>query len=79
MVFLVRLVFNSVSFYVNMKLIWIKKSSFQTMVPFESIFEVSYMKKYVKVIRMVSFTRDVMPNIWPAEHRTGRCLDETIG
>lgn len=44
-----------------------------TMVPFESIFEVSYMKKYVKVIRMASFTRDVMPKIWPEEHRTALC------
>ncbi|WKX97352.1 hypothetical protein Q1695_013196 [Nippostrongylus brasiliensis] len=43
------------------------------MVPFESVFSVTEIEKYMKVIKMVTFIRDVMPVIWPPERRTAIC------
>ncbi|VDL83888.1 unnamed protein product [Nippostrongylus brasiliensis] len=44
------------------------------MVPFESVFSVAEIEEYMKVIKMVTFIRDVMPEIWPPERRTGTFL-----
>ncbi|KIH50654.1 hypothetical protein ANCDUO_19266 [Ancylostoma duodenale] len=43
------------------------------MVPFENIFQVAEIKKYQKVVTMVEFTRDIMPELWPEENRTALC------
>ncbi|KAK6737218.1 hypothetical protein RB195_019733 [Necator americanus] len=43
------------------------------MVPFENIFQVSEIRKYLKIVAMVEFTRDIMPKLWPAENRTALC------
>ncbi|KAK6037171.1 hypothetical protein COOONC_25324, partial [Cooperia oncophora] len=43
------------------------------MVPFESIFQVTEIRKYLKAIRMVAFQREVMPKLWPKENRTALC------
>ncbi|VDO57055.1 unnamed protein product [Haemonchus placei] len=43
------------------------------MVPFESIFQVAEIRKYLKAIRMVVFQREVMPTLWPKGNRTALC------
>ncbi|KJH46829.1 hypothetical protein DICVIV_07104 [Dictyocaulus viviparus] len=41
--------------------------------PFETIFEVSEMLKYQKVIKMMEFAKEIMNTIWPEENRTAFC------
>ncbi|KAE9415609.1 hypothetical protein Angca_005398, partial [Angiostrongylus cantonensis] len=41
--------------------------------PFESVFQVSGIKSYLKVVRMLDFTRDIMDILWPKENRTALC------
>ncbi|EYC08616.1 hypothetical protein Y032_0065g3649 [Ancylostoma ceylanicum] len=43
------------------------------MVPFENVFQVAEIKKYQKVVAMIEFTRDIMPELWPEENRTALC------
>ncbi|KAK5973578.1 GDP-fucose protein O-fucosyltransferase [Trichostrongylus colubriformis] len=43
------------------------------MVPFENIFQVAEIRKYMKAVRMVVFQREIMPKLWPKENRTALC------
>lgn len=43
------------------------------MKPFESIFQITEIRKYLNVVRMVDFTKDIMYTLWPKENRTVLC------
>ncbi|CAB3400062.1 unnamed protein product [Caenorhabditis bovis] len=42
-------------------------------VPFENIFQISYIEQYVHTISMFDFVRNVAPRIWPQEKRLAFC------
>ncbi|VDM52840.1 unnamed protein product [Angiostrongylus costaricensis] len=41
--------------------------------PFESVFQVAGIRSYLRVVRMLDFTRDIMDILWPKENRTALC------